>query len=126
LELPQIVFTFQADFLRNPLGLNVYPYVSNNPLRFSDPFGLEGRKNTPIQNVVINLGRVLGLNWGTARGEIWGAAIGGVIGGILGGPGGAAAGRTIGGALGAAYGGTIGSGLGAAAGEAVSGGSAGG
>ncbi len=42
--LPAAVPSIQAGFLSVPIGLNAYPYVLNNPLRLTDPLGLEGRK----------------------------------------------------------------------------------
>lgn len=125
-NLPMVAITLQANLLQNPLGLSAYPYVLNNPLRWTDPLGLEGGKNTLIQNVVINVGRALGNQYGQSIGGRVGGIIGAVIGSVVGGPAGAQGGFIIGTGVGTAYGGVIGSGLGAAAGEAVSGGSAGG
>jgi len=37
--LPGMAMGLQTELLQNPLGLNVYPYVLNNPLRYTDPTG---------------------------------------------------------------------------------------
>ncbi|MBI3323585.1 MAG: DUF1080 domain-containing protein [Candidatus Omnitrophica bacterium] len=111
--LPAATIGMQGGFLQNPLGLNLYPYVLNNPLRYTDPLGLERGKNTMLQNAAIGLGRVAGLGIGRAAYGALGRVIGGIIGGILGGPSGATLGQFFGGKLGTTYGGPIGSGQGA-------------
>ncbi|MBI2870830.1 MAG: RHS repeat-associated core domain-containing protein [Candidatus Omnitrophica bacterium] len=86
----------QTGFLLNPLGLNAYPYVTNNPLRWLDPFGLEGSANTPGDNG--DKGYYASEDGGFGEGHPGsGGDYGGEGGGFGGGPGGHAGGGDYGG-----------------------------
>lgn len=123
------------------LDINIYNYVTNNPLNFNDPLGL---MCSPVQQFLIEgaagaaggalSGAILGARTGN---PLAGAAIGAVIGGtsaavsqavggssnsgVAGAIGAVAGGVSGGGNLGATVGGAIGGGIGGPAGGAIGG-----
>jgi len=108
--------------MSNPQSLNLYIYVLNNPLYYTDPTG-----HLPFPPLVI--ADIKSRLRGAAKGAKTGAVIGAVTGAVVGGAVGAVQGATVGGAAGA-VGGTLalpgGGTLAGAGGGAVVGGATGG
>jgi len=99
-------------------GCNFYPYVSNDPLNLTDPFGLSASCGC---NILAHAaaGAAIGAGVGTVVGGVGGAIVGGTTGGAAGTvvePGGGTAAGVLGGAAGGAV---VGSRLGALAGSAI-------